>query len=270
LAGSAETPPDSVDLTTEGTNDWAHWGLNSPTDFNHKAAVIQQIPNLVLFNASATALTSYAGNPTAYSWWDGITTAEAFGTDTGVFLYATNDRPAGFQLTVPATNFLRRLKVYVGLSRAQGRLDAWLSDSSALPYSDSSLSEGYGEACAVYTLSFASANPGASLNVTWTPNVAFDANFGNVTWQAATLWQAATPWQRPSPPHLQVVSPPGPNQFALTFHAEAGANYTVLCTDSLIPSNWQVLTNFPGTGGDAVIVDPGTGGSRRFYRVQVQ
>ncbi len=264
LFGSVESPPGSVDLTGEGTNDWGHWGLNSPTNFDHKVDVTQQIPNVVLLNASAANLASYTGNLTGYSWSDGTPTAQALSTETGVFLYATNNPPAGFQLTVPAANLLRRLKVYTGLYRAQGRLDAWLSDFSALPYSDSSLSMGYANACAVYSFAFASPNPGANLVITWTPAATFDANFGNLTWQAATLRQ------QPSPPLLHAVPAPTPNQFALSFHAEAGANYTVLYADSLPALNWQVLTNFPGTGADAVIVDPGIGGSQRFYRVQVQ
>jgi hypothetical protein len=265
LIGHVDTPPLSVNLTAEGTNDWAHWGLNSATNFDRKAGVNPQIPNFVLFNASTNELTNYAGNLTAYSWSDGTPTAAAVGTDTGVFLYATNDPPAFFQLTVPATNLLRRLKVFVGLSRAQGRLDAWLSDFSALPYSDSSVLETYsdaGQICSVYTLTFASPNPGANLIVTWTPVASFDANFGNLTWQAATL---SPP---PPPPLLQVVNPPA-NQFTLWFYANAGANYAVLYSDSLSPSNWQALTNFPGADTNAFIVDPGMGSSHRFYRVEV-
>jgi hypothetical protein len=71
-------------------------------------------------------------------------------------------------------------------------------------------------------------------------------------------------------PFLQIVSPPSPKQFAFSFHAQVDAHYTVLYSDSLLPSNWQVLTNFPGTGADALIVDPAIGGSHRFYRVRVQ
>lgn len=264
LVGSVGIPPTNVDLTAEGTSDWAHWGLASPSSFDHKSGVTQQIPNVVLLNASSSDLANYFDSRTAYSWSDGTPTAQAFGSTTGVFLYATNNPPAGFQLTVPATNLLRHLSLYLGLYRAQGRLDAWLSDFSALPYSDSSVLQPDSNTRAVYTLAFASANPGVDLVVTWTPTVVFDALFGNLTWQAATLWE------RPPQPVLHVGSPPGASPFAFSFHAEVGASYTVLFADTLGSSNWQSLTNFPGTGTDVLVVDPGVGSSVRFYRVLVQ
>ena len=184
---------------------------------------------------------------------------------TGVFLYATNNPPAGFQLTVPATDLPRRLKIYLGLYRAQGMLHARLSDSSAVPYSDASVLRPDSNTKAVYTLVFASANPGANLVVTWTPAVVFDPSFGNVTWQAATLWQ------QPPQPILQVVSPPpAPNGFAVSFYAQTGTNYTVQFVDDLNSTNWQTLTNLAGPGAFALVTDPAIGPARRFYRVVAQ
>ena len=265
LTGSVEIPPVGVDLTAEGTRDWAHWGLGSPGSFNHKSGVAQLIPNVVLLNASTSELTNYADSLTAFSWSDGTPTTQTSSNMTGVFLYATNHPPAGFQLTVPATNLPRRLKVYAGLYRAQGRLDAWLSDFSAVPYSDSSVVRPDSNRRAVYTLVFASANPGANLVITWTPAAVFDPFFGNLTWQAATLWQ------QPPQPVLQVVSPPPvPNEFALSFYAQTAANYTVQYVDALGSTNWQGLTNFSGPGADALVADPLMGLTQRFYRVLVQ
>ena len=189
LMGSVDSTPPSVDLTAEGITDWAHWGLSSPSSFDHKAAVAQRIPNVVLLNASTPDLnnyTNYTGNVITYSWSDGTPTSGA-DSPTGIFLYTTNNSPAGFQLTVPATNYQRRLKLYVGLSYAHGKLDAWLSDFSTLPYSDASLSEPDNDGNAVYTLTFASANPGANLVVTWTPVEGFNSFYANLNWQAATL-----------------------------------------------------------------------------------
>jgi len=190
LVGSVGTPLASLDLTAEGRSDWAHWGLASPSSFDHKAGVVQQIPNVALLNVTTSALNQYADNLTAYSWSDGTPTTAAGGSTTGIFIYGSNSPPPAFQLTVPATNTLRRLKVYVGLYAAQARLDAGLTDFSALPYSDSSLFAPYQNGYAVYTFAFASTNPGTCLNITWTPVVLYDANFGNITWQAATLSEA--------------------------------------------------------------------------------
>jgi hypothetical protein len=47
-------------------------------------------------------------------------------------------------------------------------------------------------------------------------------------------------------------------------------DYTVLFADTLPSTNWQVLTNFSGTGADALVVDPGAVPSQRFYRVLAQ
>jgi hypothetical protein len=266
LTGSVGLAPYNLDLTTEGTTDWAHWGLDAPASFNHKSGVAPQIPNLVPLNASASDLTNYYDSWfTAYTWSDGTPTAEAYGSATGVFLSVTNNPLTGFQLTVPATSRLRCLKVYVGLLFAQGRFDARLSDFSAPPFSDASIfqPDDYGDA--VYTLAFASRNPGANLIVTWTTAIVCNPFYADLRWQSATLSEQA------SPPMLYLVQPPpGPGRFALSFHAEAGTNYIVLYADSLGSSNWQALTNVTGSGADVLVTDPALGRSQRFYRVLAQ
>jgi len=265
LSVSADTAPSNVDLTTEGTVDWAHWGLSSPASFNHKSGVAQLIPNVSLLNATNTSFTNYYDNLTACSWSDGTPTAATNDSTAFICLYTTNTPTAGFQLTVPATNLLRRLKVYLGLYAARGRLDARLSDFSVLPYVDTSVAAAYGSAYAVYTFAFASANPGANLVVTWTPEVVFDRFYGNLTWQAATLWE------QPPPPVLQVVSPPpAPNVFALSLYAQTGWVYTVQFLDALDSTNWQTLSNFPGESADVLVTDPAPGPLQRFYRALVQ
>jgi hypothetical protein len=267
LVGSVEPTPPGVDLTAEGTADWAHWGLTSPLSFDRKAAVPQRIPNISLLNASSADLnnyTNYSGDVITYSWSDGTPTSGA-DSPTGIFLWLTNNPTAGFQLIVPAATYRRTLKVYVGLSYAQGKLDAWLTDFSALPYSDASVFDTDNDANAVYSLTFASPTPGANLVVTWTPVDAFNIFYANLNWQAATLSEQV------SAPVLRVVyPPPATNRFALSFFARTGATYNVQFTTNLGSGNWQPLTNFAGTGADALITDRGIGVSRRFYRVLMQ
>jgi hypothetical protein len=189
LIGSVVAAPGSADLSAEGTTDWAHWGLNSPSGFDHKAGVVQQIPNVVPLNASLADLNNDPDILSAYSWSDGTPTAQAY-SSTGNFLFVTNNPLAGYQLTVPATNRLRRLKVYLGLLDAQGTLDARLSDFSAMPYSDTSLVQPDDIAYGVYTLTFASANPGANLIVTWTAGLVLNPFYSELKWEAATLEEA--------------------------------------------------------------------------------
>jgi hypothetical protein len=267
LTGSVDMPPYELDLTAEGTNDWAHWGLDSALSFNHKAGVIQRIPNVTLLNASGSDLTNYTDNLTAYTWADGTPTPTAYSWS-GIMLFTTNPPFAGFQLTVPATNYLRTLKLYVGLSYANGKLDAWLSDYSALPYSDASIYESDNNGYAVYTLTFSSANRGANLIVTWTPVEVFNLFYANLSWQAATLSEQEASTQQRSPPLLRVIAPPPTT--SLAFYSQTGATYAVQFTTNPGSTNWQALTNLAGTGAEAVVIDRSPGTSRRFYRVLMQ
>src|SRR5207247_5858609 len=132
----------------------------------------------------------YSDNYSAYNWSDGTPTAVASSTRTGVFINGLND---GFAITAPADTALRTLKVYVGLYGAQGHFQAYLSDFSAPAYSDSSLRNIFGNAYSVYTLTYAAAAAGQTLTVKYTAKALFDADFGNVTFQAASLSSGVVP-----------------------------------------------------------------------------
>ncbi|MBK8161664.1 MAG: hypothetical protein IPK65_00485 [Gammaproteobacteria bacterium] len=45
LLGTNNTSPASVNLSTEGSADWAHWALTNAASFNHKSGITQQISN---------------------------------------------------------------------------------------------------------------------------------------------------------------------------------------------------------------------------------
>src|SRR5437867_1977644 len=63
-------PGTEVDLTAEGTSDWAHWGLDLTNLFDHKIGVTQQISNFTLLGVE-TAQQEIA-NLIGYTWSDGI------------------------------------------------------------------------------------------------------------------------------------------------------------------------------------------------------
>ena len=153
LAGATALPSAAVDLTAEGTADWAHWGLSSPTSFDHKAGVSQQISTYVEIGTAIAQ--QFSDNFTAYSWADGTPTASTNGTRTGVFIQGLAN---GFMLTAPAGNDPRTLKVYVGLYGVQGKFQAYLSDFSAPAYTDASPKSVYGNAYAVYAINYTSAS----------------------------------------------------------------------------------------------------------------
>jgi hypothetical protein len=185
LAASITVPPSlpsNVDLTAEGTKDWAHWGLATNNVFNHKASVVQQISDFTKIGTDVVAF--YDDNYTAYSWSDGTPTLSINNVTRGVFTTGVTN---GFEITVPADTTPRTLKVYVGLYGAQGNFQSWLSDFSASAYTDTTLSNFFDNAYAVYTLTYTAASAGQALKVRYRSLNLFDQDFGNVTLQAATL-----------------------------------------------------------------------------------
>jgi hypothetical protein len=180
----------NVDLTAEGTLDWAHWGLFSATDFDDKAGVTPQISNYTLIGVGG--VNRYANNAVGYTWSDGNPNGSADATTTGVYVGGMN---SGFEVDVPASDTPLLLNMYVGAWQATMHFEASLSDNSAPVYTDESFT-GYGDARR-YTLLFASASPGQTLKVRfWV--MADLIGGGNVTLQAASL--------QPVPP-LSVTDP---------------------------------------------------------------
>jgi hypothetical protein len=258
LTGSGAVPPQEVTLSDEGTNDWAHWGLNSSTSFDHKANVTQQITNFT--SIGTNTILQYADNFTAYSWTGGTPTASASSSTTGVYIYGLTN---GFELTLPASLQSRTVKVYVGLYAARANFRAWLSDASAPEFSDTTLASNYDNAYQVYTLNYKAASNNQTLTIRHTALNSYDTVFGNVTLQAATLSLGAAPL---SPTIVITTIVNTPASFGFSFATDPGPTYQVLYTDSLSPANWILLTNVVGDGSVWTMVDTNKT-SNRFYRV---
>jgi hypothetical protein len=216
LSGGLSTPPTprSVNLTAEGTADWAHWGLGGAAAFDRKAGA-QQISNYSRIGASATSWLN--DNPTTFSWSDGTPTVSAANTPTGVF---TSSAGNGFELTVPADTSRRTLKLNVGLWYSQSRLEAVLSDGSAPALVDTSFGGSSGVLNGVYTISYSAASSGQALRIRYTAQTDFNPPFGNVSLIAATLINDPN-----SVPSVSITSPsPGATinaQSSLTINANA-------------------------------------------------
>ena len=252
LLGSGALPPANVILSDEGTNDWAHWGLNFSNDFDHKAGVTQQISNFTAIGNNAVL--QYADNLSAFSWTGGTPTDSASSSTTGVYIYGLTN---GFELTLPAGLQRRTVKLYVGLYAARANFRAWLSDASAPAYSDTTLVNNYNNAYRVYTLDYKAASNDQILKIRHTALNSYDTVFGNVTLQAATLSLATIVIKN-------IVNTAG--TFGFSFATEPGQNYLVLYSDTLSPANWLTLTNFVGDGSVWTVVDTNKTSSR-FYRV---
>jgi len=181
LVGTLLTSSAPVNLTSDGTTDWAHWGLSSAAAFDHKAAVTQRISNFT--KLGSLTVNQLADNPTAFTWSDGVPTPSVLNTKTGIFTKGLNN---GFQINVSADTVSRTLKVYVGLYKGRAKLEATLSDASAPLYTDSSLNSPSTTNNGVYTVSYRAASDGQALSVKYTLLSKYDS-FGNVTLEAATL-----------------------------------------------------------------------------------
>ncbi len=184
LSGSMVISPsgNSVNLTAEGILDWAHWGMGSPTSFDHKRGISPQIGNYSRIGTSSPSWLQ--DNPTTFSWTDGTPTISASNTPTGVH---TNGVGNGFEITVPANTNLNTLKLHVGLWRAQGKLEATLSDGSAPPFTNTSLTNNSGTSNGIYTIQFRALASGQILRIKYTVLTDHYAPYGNVTLEAATL-----------------------------------------------------------------------------------
>jgi Bacterial Ig domain len=262
LAGSIALPPAlprMVNLSTEGTRDWIHWGLTTNNLVNRKGGVTPQISDFTKIGTNAAE--RFADNYTSFSWSDGTPAAAVGGTPTGVFTFGLNE---GFEITVPADTSMRTLKLYVGLYGAQGNFQAWLTDLSAPAYTDTTLSS-LGNNYAAYSLTYAAASPGQALVVWYRSLNLFDSDFGNITLQAATLVSG----NEPTP--VTIINPSlNGAGFQFSFVTEAGRSYTVQFNELLPAVTWQTLTNFTGTGTSAVVTDPESNRAQRFYRVRVE
>lgn len=175
-------PPASANLSTEGTTDWAHWGLTDTSSFNHKSGVTQQISNYTKIGSGTVG--RFTDCQVKYSWTGGTPTDSATDTITGLYIPLVGN---GFQFTVPAGTTQKTLKVYVSVYKARGKFEVSLSDGSAPAYTDyTDISTG--SHYKVYTIVFKAGSASQTLTIKHTVESVYDASIGNVTLQAATLY----------------------------------------------------------------------------------
>ena len=224
LTGSAAAFTTNVNLSAEGSADWAHWGLTSATDFNHKAGA-NQISNFT--QIGSFPVYTVGDNVATFTWTDGTPTTSATGTNTGVFTggFTTG---IGFSFTAPADKNVRTLRVFVGGYNAGGTMTAHLSDSSAADYVDTSVgSTGTGNIdgahfYAVYTFVYKANTAGQTLTISWTDtnDPGNGSDYSNVSLDAATL--AGGLITAPAAP-TALTAAAGQTDVTLTWTGSAGA-----------------------------------------------
>ena len=187
LAGSNSAAPGSVNLTSEGTGDWAHWGQTTASSFDHKAGVVSQISNVT---AVGVAMQRFVGDParsTGFSWSDGTPTASATGSTTGIYSFGVGTGVGnGYSITVPADTTVRTLHIYLGGWNSKSQVQATLSDGSALPYT-LTIDTGAGNFVSwrVVTLTYSAASSGQKLTIRHTMLDGYSG--GTIGLMAATL-----------------------------------------------------------------------------------
>lgn len=180
LSSRQMAPDNAIDLSAEGSLDWAHWGLIKGHALLHrKSNVSPSIGDLVKLGEREAH--TFENNVTSFRWSDGAPTASVRQTNSGLFSYGQGN---GFRISVPADQTTRTLKVYAGVWRGSGKLEAELSDGSAPRIVDSTEPDPAGEIKnVVHVITYRAAGPEQALTVTWTnPGAA-----GNVEFIAVAL-----------------------------------------------------------------------------------
>jgi hypothetical protein len=246
----------TVNLTAEGTDDWAHWGFNG-MGIDHKSVSGSAVNHIT--ETQGGSLLQYANNANGYSWSDGTPTVNAVATTTGIYVMGTGN---SFTITVPADTATRTLKLYVGGWSSAGTLTAHLSDSSASDYTDSSFSNSNASYYVVYTITYKAAAAGQNLTVKW--QMASGLSGGNVTLQAATLQVGGGGIQ---PPTISGTTRTG-NSPGLSWSTDSGVTYAVYKSTNLL-TGWiaQPLTNIVGDGTAKSFVDAAPLQRAAYYRI---
>jgi hypothetical protein len=180
LTGSNATDTAQVNLTTEGSDDWAHWGLFTAASFDHKASVTQQIPQFTLPTGGTAA--RFTPFPVSFTWTDGTPTASTT-TPSGDYLVGIGH---SFQLVLPADGTATRtLKLHLGAYRVLAQVTAILSDGSAAPVSISQDNTAGTTSMRVFSISYRAAGPGQSITVN--VGIQTDHGGGTLSLEAASL-----------------------------------------------------------------------------------
>lgn len=174
LSGSVATTTTPINLTTEGSADWAYWQGTTLANHAQKASPIvtlgamSQVGTYTISDFGGSTGITYnwsdgnAGNPGgAAGSGDGIVQAvQSLGTDIG----------EGFRITAPADQITRTISLYLGEFDIDGVLTATLSDGSepVLILDDQAGTSGGTALNKTFTIDYAASAPDQMLTLDWT------------------------------------------------------------------------------------------------------
>ena len=160
-SGVLTTTATTVNLTTVGTTDWAHFARGGYPAYDHKATGGGTITNYTVVGSGTVTVNT--NDLLTCSWTNGTPTS-SYSSKSAVQVSGTGD---GFQITAPADTSARTLTVYVGGANSGGQLRASLGDKSASDYVQTR-SVTTGAYDAAYTITYHAASAGQKLYVKWT------------------------------------------------------------------------------------------------------
>lgn len=179
LRGAVEASGRVANLSDLGMADWIHYGINDDKSVTRRQGEPQLLS--VAISPDNAEIKRYADNRTFFAWNNGAPIPVAAGTNTG---WHTANKSKGFTFTAPADPVLRRLMVWVGGHDTHANFTATLSDGSAPPYRDGSITIDAGNGWFCYLLLYRARSNGAKLTISY---VSDKANDGNITLQAVAL-----------------------------------------------------------------------------------
>lgn len=190
LTGSVATftTNQDVNLTSLGVTDWAAYGYQgTPSSIERKSTGGSLISTLSQVGAQALAQTTINAPAFRSTWTDGSPDASISNEEHVVYSQPSGSGQ-GMSFTVPADTTSRTLNVYAEVSNlpANAKFTATLSDGSASPYVDTSVSGQSGNRTIMtYTVVYNAASSSQTLTVQLLMNTSGGGN--NVGIFAATL-----------------------------------------------------------------------------------
>jgi hypothetical protein len=168
----------TVDLASEGTVDWVHWGeqgrFSLERDRDGDFAILEGTPG--------EPRQRHTASPERFTWAGGRPMASSSGVASGIRTCGDGN---GFTLSAPATTGSNTLKLYVGAINARGSLRLQLSTGGEA-YTDLFTGRGDSMATTAYVVSYRASGTG-KISIKWITDAAFGEDCGGVALQAATL-----------------------------------------------------------------------------------
>jgi len=187
----------------------------------------------------------YVKTKSSYSWSDGSPTISGENVNGGVRIFK---RGGGFQIKIPADTTDRKLKLYVGAKRVQGKVKATLSDGSAPPF-ETFVRQVRGKTTAEITLDYRAASVGQTLTINWTANRKYAWVGSAVSLEAVALVGSSTTSAAPvKVPSVVGMTQSDAKTAIVTARLSVGT-ITTASSDS-VPDG-EVISQTP-TGGTAV------------------